>query len=546
MKMGDTDLELVMRYARQNAEDAFAELVRRHVNLVFSTALRLVRSRQVAEEVVQSVFTDLARQAQGLAADTILTAWLYRVTNRTAIDLIRREARRTLREHVAVQLNAMAATAADWTEIEPLLDEAMNGLSEEDRTAVLLRYFENKSLREVGETLRTSEEAARKRLGRAVERLREFFAARGITVGAAGLAVLISANAVEAAPIGLAATITAAVLAGTLLPASTTVAHTMLMTTLPKVVLGSTLVVAVGTGVFEAQQASGLRDKNQTLERRQAPLLAQIGQLYQELNDATNRLGGLITAVEQANRNDRELLALRGEVTRLRRESQALAQSKSKPEAGDLSDKAWLDRIGRLKQRLQQTPEAQIPELKLLNEEDWLYAASHKLETDEDYRAAFEDLRARGEGQFLRLAERALRKYLESQHDEFPTELSQLKPYFETAPEDEILGRYQIVPSSNIPITGNPAKAGDYLITLKQPDSNSLMTLGKQGVAGTSAADSAELGILAPAMKAMLEATPMINGKKSASIEDLAQYLTTSEERAAYDKLMRKRDAASK
>src|ERR1041385_8482483 len=207
--MSDTDMELLARYTRQHAEDAFAELVRRHLGLVYSAALRQVRSPQLAEEVAQSAFLDLARQAGRLRPDTILTAWLYQVTRRTAIDVVRREASRQLREQIATEMNAMNANAADWTHIEPLLDEAMHALDNTDRTAVLLRYFENKSLREVGVTLGTSENAAQKRLARAVERLREFFAKRGVTVGGSGLVLLISTNAVFVAPAGLSAAITA-------------------------------------------------------------------------------------------------------------------------------------------------------------------------------------------------------------------------------------------------------------------------------------------------------------------------------------------------
>jgi RNA polymerase sigma factor (sigma-70 family) len=211
--MSDTDLQLLARYTRQHAEDAFAEIVRRHLDLVFCAALRQVRSPQLAEEVAQSAFTDLARNAHRLASDTILTAWLYQVTRRTAIDVVRRESRRQLREQIATEMNAMNATdlsrhnemtADDWTHIEPLLDEAMHALDDTDRAAVLLRYFDNKSLREVGETLGASEDAARKRISRAVERLREFFAQRGVTVGASGLIGVICANAVQAAPVGLA------------------------------------------------------------------------------------------------------------------------------------------------------------------------------------------------------------------------------------------------------------------------------------------------------------------------------------------------------
>jgi len=251
--MSDTDMELLARYIRQGAEEAFAQLVRRHVNLVYSAAVRQVRLPQLAEEVTQSAFIDLARNAARLKPDTILTAWLYQVTHRTAIDVVRREASRQLREQIATELNAMNATAADWTHIEPLLDEAMHALNHTDRTAVLLRYFENKSLREVGTALGTSENAAQKRLGRAVERLREFLAKRGITIGASGLAIVISANAVQATPVGLTATIsTAAALAGTTLTTAgvATSVKAIAMTSLQKTIMGATLVAVIGVGIF--------------------------------------------------------------------------------------------------------------------------------------------------------------------------------------------------------------------------------------------------------------------------------------------------------
>src|SRR5215471_21357697 len=164
--MTESDLELLKQYARDAVEGAFAEVVRRHVNLVYSAALRQVRSPQLAEEISQSVFTDLARDAHKLKPDTVLTAWLYQVTRRTAIDVVRRESRRQARERLAVEMAAMN-TAADWNSIEPLLEDAMETLDETDRAAILLRYFENKSLREVGQSLGTSDDAAQKRVTRA-------------------------------------------------------------------------------------------------------------------------------------------------------------------------------------------------------------------------------------------------------------------------------------------------------------------------------------------------------------------------------------------
>jgi RNA polymerase sigma factor (sigma-70 family) len=332
--MSDTDLQLLARYTRQHAEDAFTELVRRHLDLVFSAALRQVRSPQLAEEISQSVFTDLARNATKLKPDTILTAWLYQVTRHTAIDAIRKESRRQLREQIAVEMNNMNATANDWTHIEPLLDDAMSALDDTDRTAVLLRYFENKSLREVGVTLGMSDDAAQKRVSRAVERLREFFTKRGVTVGASGLIVVISANAVQAAPIGLAVTIsTVTALGGTTLAttATATTVKTIAMTTLQKTLITATVAVLAGAGIYEARQAAQLREQNQTLQQQQAPLTEQNRQLQTNFANATNRLAGLAEENARLNSapNRNELLKLRGETTRLRANSKELASTKA-------------------------------------------------------------------------------------------------------------------------------------------------------------------------------------------------------------------------
>jgi RNA polymerase sigma factor (sigma-70 family) len=310
-----SDLDLLGQYARNQAQDAFTEIVRRHVNLVYSAALRQVRSPQLAEEVAQSVFTDLARNAGKLKPDTILTAWLYQVTRRTAVDVVRQESRRQLREQIASEMNAMNATASDWTQIEPLLDDAMAALEETDRSAILLRYFENKNLRAVGEALGTSEDAAQKRVSRAVERLREFFTRRGVTVGASGLVVVISANAVQAAPAGLAVTIsTAAVLAETAVSTSTVIAATkaIAMTTLQKTLITATIAAVAGAGIYEARQASRLREENQSLQQQQAPLAEQIRQLQRERDEARTQLASIREEKERLTNNTAELLRLRG------------------------------------------------------------------------------------------------------------------------------------------------------------------------------------------------------------------------------------------
>ncbi len=306
-----SDLELLRRFARKKSQDAFTALVQRHVNLVYSAALRQVRSPQLAEEVAQSVFADLARDAGKLNSETVLTAWLYAVTRRTAIDVIRKESRRQLREQIAVEMNNMNATANDWTQIEPLLDDAMVALDETDRAAILLRYFENKNLREVGEQLQISDDAAQKRVSRAVERLREFFSKQKITVGAGGLAVLISANAVQSAPVGLASAITNASFAvvGTTLTVMKIATATKL-----KLAFGAIVVAgAVTAFVFQQQNQTKLRGENESLQQ-------QIAQLQTDNANLSNRIAALGEANQLPEIQFNELLKLRGEVGVLRRQ----------------------------------------------------------------------------------------------------------------------------------------------------------------------------------------------------------------------------------
>ncbi|MGH7968301.1 MAG: RNA polymerase sigma factor, partial [Limisphaerales bacterium] len=252
VKMSAIDQELLAQFVREGSEDAFTTLVNRHVNLVFSAALRQVRSVPLAEEVCQSVFTQLAAHAVTLKPNTVLSAWLYQVTRRAAIDVVRCEARRQSREQLACQMSDMNDTPSEWTQIEPMLDEAMQELEDAERAAILLRYFENKSLREVGEALGTSEDAAQKRVSRAVDHLRGFFSKRKIAVGAGGLAAMVSSNAVQAAPAGLGGAVAAAVLgtaaATSAVTASTsvTIAKAIAMTTLQKTIVAAVTTIAAG------------------------------------------------------------------------------------------------------------------------------------------------------------------------------------------------------------------------------------------------------------------------------------------------------------
>lgn len=210
------DSELLHRFARTNSEDAFAELVKRHVNLVYSAALRQVNGDEhSAKDVAQTVFIDLARKAGSLARRENLAGWLYTSAHFAAAKIARTETRRRDREEKFMRepVNETAPDA-DWEKIRPTLDDAMHELKESDRAAILLRYFENQQFAEVGAKLGLNENAARMRVERALEKLRAVFAKRGITTVAA-IATVISANAVQTAPANLAAVLTTTSVAGT-------------------------------------------------------------------------------------------------------------------------------------------------------------------------------------------------------------------------------------------------------------------------------------------------------------------------------------------
>jgi RNA polymerase sigma factor (sigma-70 family) len=204
------DIALLRQYTEQNSEEAFAALVTRHVNKVYSVALRHTRNPHQAEEITQAVFVILANKSRHLGKRVILSGWLYQTARLTAVTFIRSEIRRARRETEAHMQNSLNETESDvWPQIAPLLDAAMAGLNETDRHAVVLRFFDGKSMREVGAALGASEDAAKMRLNRAVEKLRGFFTKRGLVLPATALTAAISANSVQAAPAMLAKAATA-------------------------------------------------------------------------------------------------------------------------------------------------------------------------------------------------------------------------------------------------------------------------------------------------------------------------------------------------
>ncbi|MGA3143934.1 MAG: sigma-70 family RNA polymerase sigma factor [Verrucomicrobiota bacterium] len=323
------DAELLSRYAADQSEDAFAELTRRHVDLVHSAALRLMNGDlHAAQDVTQQVFTEVARQAKRLSRHPALVGWLYTTTRQMALRMNRTEQRRQAREQEANMMNQLLhddTSPADWNRLGPVIEDAMHELDDEDRHAVLLRYFQNKTLNEVGTALNLTENAARMRVDRALDKLRGKLARHGITTTAAALAAVMAANAVQAAPAGLSATISAAAIAGSAVQASTLIVatKTIVMTTLQKTIVAAALAAAAGTGIYAVHQSSRLHDQIQTLQQEQAPLTAQIQQLQQERGQAAGQLAALRdeNARLRSNSTPTELLKLRGQVGALRQKA---------------------------------------------------------------------------------------------------------------------------------------------------------------------------------------------------------------------------------
>jgi RNA polymerase sigma factor (sigma-70 family) len=313
-----SDSELLARFARSRSEDAFAELVRRHVNLVYSAALRQVGGDgHLAQDVAQTVFSDLARKAPALARRATLTGWLYTSARFAAAKLVRAERRRLNREEEFMREPNDAAPEADWEQLRPVLDEVMHQLQETDREAILLRYFENRPFADIGARCGLNENAARMRVERALEKLRSLLARRGVTTVAA-LASVISAHAVQVAPASLAATLAATSLASA---GTGTLAFWSIMNmTKLKLGIGALVVASASTALIVQHQA---REK---LLLANEALTQQIAQLKTD-NETLSSLAAqakkpALLPSDQLS----ELLRLRGEVGMLRQQTNELSR----------------------------------------------------------------------------------------------------------------------------------------------------------------------------------------------------------------------------
>jgi len=328
-----TDSELLCDYAENGSESAFAQLVGRHIALVYSVALRVVVDPHLAEDVTQATFAILAREARHLVARAFLSSWLHRTASNQAAKLVRGEMRRRAREQEAYAMQTVSPESdLEWKRIAPLLDVALSKLAEADRAVILLRFFEKKTAREMGAALKLSEEAAQKRVARALERLRSLLVAQGAGLSTTTLGALITTQAVVATPLGLSTSVSAAALAGG------TVAGGLTLTTL-KLIVMSKLKISAVSALVVASVATPLVIQHQNLTRLRAEKevfqeqARQVNVLRGENEELSRELANARQGRSLSKAQHAELLRLRGEVGPLRRDSQDLARLRAGQQA---------------------------------------------------------------------------------------------------------------------------------------------------------------------------------------------------------------------
>jgi RNA polymerase sigma factor (sigma-70 family) len=539
-----SDAQLLREYAEHGTEAAFTEIVTRHTNLVYSAALRQVDSPDIAAELAQCVFIDLAQGARSLsrrlAENASLAGWLCRSARNVSLNLRRDEFRRHSRERLAMEdLNPLSETAPDWERLRAVLDAAMSELDECDYDALVMRFFRNQDLRSVGRALGVSDDTAQKRVSRALDKLRDHLNRRGITTTAAALSIVLSAHAVQAAPVGLAVSIsTAAALARAAVNTSTAIAFTknIAMTTLQKALLATTLAAAVGTGIYEARRASHLQEQTIALRLQEDALAAQ---LQQERDAASNQLAAARQQSGRSKSDLSELLKLRAEVGKLRGDARELARLKAgaaspadDPTASELS--SWLSRVKKLKDRVDQSPVQRIPEFQFLTDQDWLDAVrqTKQLETDADFAQALSALRSSARSEFASAVKDALASYAQANNGQLPADLSQLQPYFASGVDDSVLQGYQFAQPGTV-----TSKPPDSLV---DQDGNFYATRMQVTLNGISISTEGE-DSLHQAIQAFMAAN---NGASLTDPSQLLPYVQTPAEKEALQKVIQFTTAA--
>ena len=283
-----TDTQLLQEYVETGSQEAFAELVRRHVNLVYSCALRQVRNSAMAEDVAQAVFILLAKKAGTLRHETIPAAWLLAATRYASLDAIKLESRRKKHEAKAAEMapNYVPNNVEldfKWEGVKPCLDEAISRLGETDRRAIMLKFYEKKTFREIGLDLGIAEEAARKRVSRATKKLRGLLGTRGQIISESLLSSMLMIKFVQPAPAALGAKILSVVGQGAGMAASGVIAQSVAR----KMLIGQIKVIAAYAAIFVVAFGALGIGTNELLKRnQQQPHQEQQGQQIRDVRRA--------------------------------------------------------------------------------------------------------------------------------------------------------------------------------------------------------------------------------------------------------------------
>lgn len=340
------DSELLRRFAQEGSSAAFEELVRRHVDFVYSAALRQLNGdAHLAADAVQLVFTDLARKSAALSGHRVLAGWLFTTTRYTTAKLVRGERRRHAREtsaHLMEALNSDPAASLDWSQVRPVLDDVLAALPEPDREAVLLRYFEGRDYASVGAKLQVAENTARMRVDRALDKVRALLERRGVKSTSGALAVALAQQAVISAPAGLATSIAGAALAGGAAAGGALGWMSfMSMSTLQLGLAGAVAASGAAGLVVQAHTNAQLREEIAALRQTQAAV---------ETVQADNlRLARVANEAAEMRRDDAEFARLQAEAATLRTRLDQIARAESarqaqKASSGQIFEISRLDR----------------------------------------------------------------------------------------------------------------------------------------------------------------------------------------------------------
>ena len=428
------DFELIGKFCRDGDGAAFAELVDRHLDLVYSVAHRQVGGNEAwARDVCQEVFTSLAGEAEGLSDGVIVSGWLYRAARFAALNVLRTERRREIREQEAQFMGEVDRLdeVEDWEEVRPVLDEAISELKELDRAAVCLRFYEKLSFSEIGERLSLGENAARMRVSRALDKLNGVLSKKGIRSTSMALGVALGGQCAMTAPIGLSVSIVNGVGAGAVVAGGSVLGTLITIMSTSKVSLvGLSLVASfvVGTVFYEQGRLEAVQLEVDALGTKA---------------DGAGDLDGELAALGEQFRG---LKSKRAELEKaaMQNPDEEGPHGFTFLEMEEAMDE-WVGRVTQVVQFVEENEHLRISEMDLLESNDWLEAVEEgEVETVADYRLMLAKVRGKAKVKVSSLLRAALAKYLEESDGEFPLVDSELYAYIDEPFDLKILDRYEV------------------------------------------------------------------------------------------------------